>query len=496
MAAGTDAKAGGPAKGAATKGAARRTSTTRRSVKGRPRRLHPSAGSRARHSLGGRLVGLRRPRTAPAKEPTPSAAAATAAAAPAAAPAAAQASADATNSDDEFSGEAWRSGADALSKPLPQMNVFSRLSDYRSFTGTHRATHATIALGRNEYHNADNSACHSIPRARVRTLCALCADSCTVCVCCCACHVQTCSAVPNRKQRRRGPARCEVPTTAPLHPRLPLVPPPIDAAAPRQVRARTHTSPRRCRHCVAHTQPAYLPPPSHVAATAAEKPAVFGRLADVKNFTGTHKHKHEELMKKAEPTGKQPKRPRTANAALGSAHAATSDDETSDGSDGGARDAAADPPSTPAAAAAPSSRHVRSKSTPDASPIRIAPSPSAAAAAAGEHAGVRHDPLGTSRLVDLLGPAPAREIIEADARPFLDAVSPHLNVEGRKTARADRARRGRNKARTKALARGGRSASYSPPLSPFAVRQRAVVGCAACRPPLLTSHRRTFAARR
>ena len=184
VAAGTDAKAGGPAKGAATKGAARRTSTTRRSVKGRPRRLHPSAGSRARHSLGGRLVGLRRPRTAPAKEPTPSAAAATAAAAPAAAPAAAQASADATNSDDEFSGEAWRSGADALSKPLPQMNVFSRLSDYRSFTGTHRATHATIALGRNEYHNADNSACFSNPML-VRGHCVLTCASVCMCVLLC-----------------------------------------------------------------------------------------------------------------------------------------------------------------------------------------------------------------------------------------------------------------------------------------------------------------------
>ena len=184
VAAGTDAKAGGPAKGAATKGAARRTSTTRRSVKGRPRRLHPSAGSRARHSLGGRLVGLRRPRTAPAKEPTPSAAAATAAAAPAAATAAAQASADATNSDDEFSGEAWRSGADALSKPLPQMNVFSRLSDYRSFTGTHRATHATIALGRNEYHNADNSACFSNPML-VRGHCVLTCASVCMCVLLC-----------------------------------------------------------------------------------------------------------------------------------------------------------------------------------------------------------------------------------------------------------------------------------------------------------------------
>lgn len=126
----------------------------RRSLRGKARRLHPPA-ARSRHSLGGRTSSLRRPRTAPARDngngnsSTGATAASTAAVA----------TATGGGSDDEFSSEQWRSAGDALAKPLPHMNVFSRLSDYRSFTGTHRATHATIALGRNEYHNTDNSEC-------------------------------------------------------------------------------------------------------------------------------------------------------------------------------------------------------------------------------------------------------------------------------------------------------------------------------------------------
>lgn len=149
--------------------------------------------------------------------------------------------------------------------------------------------------------------------------------------------------------------------------------------------------------------------------------AVVGRLTDVKNFTGTHKHKHEELKSKRPHTshgvgsrgtgaaaggaGGGPVRPRTASAA------SEGDAGVDEAAGGGVAWEEAEPSAPqvsprPASATRGSPPGSGSRKTPDRSPIRISQAGSRLSAGAATHDdnSARRDCLGTARLLDVVRP--------------------------------------------------------------------------------------------
>lgn len=349
-------------------GASRRRRVARRGTGGSAAGTVPAGtlGMSGRYSLGGKMSSLSAASRTTGNSSSIHADSNGAAAAP-----------SSRRASDEDASE-WRSAKDVLSKPMTQHpNVFSRLSDYRSFTGMHRATHETIALGRNEYKTTEHGSTWGVLQLHV------CVGACesTTDVCCFDMFVWWGADMFRRARSKKAWSHSLRSST--------------DDSASRKAASRSRSDPKVS--------------------------AVVGRLTDVKNFTGTHKHKHEELKSKRPHTshgvgsrgtgaaaggaGGGPVRPRTASAA------SEGDAGVDEAAGGGVAWEEAEPSAPqvsprPASATRGSPPGSGSRKTPDRSPIRISQAGSRLSAGAATHDdnSARRDCLGTARLLDVVRP--------------------------------------------------------------------------------------------